>query len=157
CNYARDDAFIVSEIGSYTMRAYWAARVEEWARAGHIPNDEVVQQNVKAVAKRLLHGQLTASQRITAYRDESVRTFWKHPAETLRVFLRDIEENTRAGWNYFPAQLPANASLAERGLRASGLESSVRVYACWLVGLGFVPILVVARRWPTAENRRLSF
>lgn len=155
CNYLRDGVFTVSEIGPFTTRAYLAARVEEWARAGDLPSEELVRDNVKGVTRRLFSHRHTASQRMDAYRDESARIFWSHPGETLRVFVRNIEENTVAGWNYFPAQFPTNPSLRERGLGLSTMESSVRTYARWPVTLGFIPFLVVARCWPTPENRRL--
>jgi hypothetical protein len=154
CNYVRDNVFTVSEIGLHTVRCYWATQVEEWARAGHRPSGESIQQNRAAVIRRL--EEIAPPERIRTYKEESIRIFKKYPELTISVFLYNISRLSVGGWNRFHRQVPLDTSLLSRLEILRKVESVARRYGRWLIMPGFVLMLIVARVWRTPDNRRIS-
>jgi hypothetical protein len=151
-NYVKNGIFTVSVIGKQTLRVYLAARTDEWGIAGHLPSFDAVKQNQNILRERL--GTMTVQEQANAYLPESIAIFQKYPTKMLKAFVKDAQENTVGGWDYFSWQLATSRHQLFFS-RVSKLESWLRNIALFVTFFAPFIALFAVRINPSPNARRL--
>jgi 4-amino-4-deoxy-L-arabinose transferase-like glycosyltransferase len=156
-NFVYAKVFSPSSNINFAMHDYLRPRVEEWLKAGGLPDNLSVRRN-RDEARRMVDKQSadhSAREKLDLMKSRSMEVFRAHPLVTLQVLLQDIEEHALAGWDYFRRQLPLGNAQLQRLNEAARLESSFREKALITVALFFslLPISLCVR--PSAARRRM--
>lgn len=155
-NYAYEKVFTLSSASTLNLHGMLKPRVEEWVKAGGLPENQAVSRNraqTNEMIERRTAG-LSTKERLNIQHRESVEVFRAYPLTTLQVVLQNINESLLSGWDYFHRQFPLGAVPIENLAAAAQMEASLREKALLLMALFLCCQLILAQLRPTTGNLR---
>jgi len=158
-NYAYEGIFTPSSNINFVLHDYLRPRVEEWVKAGRLPDNRAVRHNrdeTRALLDEETRGSST-KEKISLMKTRGMQVLRAHPLLTLQVVLQDMKEHALSGWDYFPRQLPLGAFQVGRLSYAAEQESHVRKTTLILLSVFFCALLISTGVRPTARNRKMFF
>jgi 4-amino-4-deoxy-L-arabinose transferase-like glycosyltransferase len=155
-NYINYNLFSLSIIGEITLRRYFAVMVEEESKLNKLQkntnsekyNDSNFNKRLKenfykqraliypTYNKNYLSDQ---NKNYRLYKDklvqDSIRIIRSNPSTALKVFFRNIKNNTISGWHKFHKQIPEKISIFHNYKKSQIIESYIRMFISYSVGL----------------------
>jgi tetratricopeptide (TPR) repeat protein len=156
-NYVYENVFLPSSVSTNNLHDFLRPRVEEWVKAGGLPNNQSVRRN-RDETRALIDHQFShrpSKEKLDLLNSRSIEVFRAHPLVTLQVLLQDIKENALSGWDYFHRQLPLGNMQVKRLTEAARLESSFKEKTLIATGVAFSFLLLTLCVRPTAARRRV--
>jgi hypothetical protein len=158
-SYVYEGVFTPSSNINFVLHDYLRPRVEEWVKAGGLPDNRAVRRN-RDGTRTLLDEETRGSstkEKINLMKTRGMQVLGAHPLVTLQVLLEDMKEHALSGWDYFPRQLPLGAFQVGRLSHAAEQESRLRETSLILSTLFFCVLVISTWFRPTANNRKILF